>query len=102
MKKMDVLLSKLYYSPASATGYSRPVILWREAKKHIPKLTLKQVQEWYWGQDVPSRFQQAKKHFNRSLFLTRSVSFFFSPRSQINCTDPDLLQVKVTPSRMID
>ena len=74
MIKMDVLLSKLYYSPASATGYSRPVILWREAKKHIPKLTLKQVQEWYWGQDVPSRFQQAKKHFNRSLFVTRSVN----------------------------
>ena len=71
---MDALLHKLYYSPQSPSGFSRPVVLWREARKHLPTITLQQVRNWYRGQDVPSRFQQAKHHFPRSIFVTRAVN----------------------------
>ena len=70
---MESLLHKLYYSPQSPAGFSRPAVLWKEARKHMPTITLRQVRQWYRGQDVPSRFQQAKHHFPRSIFVTRAV-----------------------------
>ena len=65
-------LSQEYHNSASPSSYSTPYKLWKVVKKSEPTLTLAQVKYWFSTQDIPSRFQQAKKKFPRTITVTRA------------------------------
>ena len=56
-------LSQAYYTTTSLNAFSTPYKLWQAVKKKEPKITLAQVRYWFTTQEIPSRFQQAKKKF---------------------------------------
>ena len=63
-------LSRLYYSQQH--GYTSPPKLLRALKKEgLHKATLKQVERWYSTQSVPGRFRQKRRHFPRSITISR-------------------------------
>ena len=64
--------SQHYYNPTSPSAYSTPFKLWKSLRKQEPHITLAQAQHWFSTQDVPSRFQQAKKKFPRTITVTRA------------------------------
>ena len=67
-------LSEAYYKPASSSGYSSPYKLWLSLKNTEPNLTLAQVRYWFSTKDVPSRYQQARKKFPRTITVTRAAN----------------------------
>ncbi len=68
----DKILSKIYYDPNNPAGFSSQKKLWLEAKKQLPKLSLKRVNIWWTTQKVPSRFSLRKLKFPRAIFVTRA------------------------------
>lgn len=69
-KRQSDLLKRLYYDQASPSGFSTARKLWLRARKSDPKITLKNVQEWFATQNVPSKFAPARKKFPRATFIS--------------------------------
>lgn len=68
-------LGAIYYNVDSPAGYSTKNKLWKQAKKEIPSLTLKQVSHWWATQSIPTRFALAKKKFPRAIFVTHKANY---------------------------
>ncbi len=83
------LLSDIYYHLPNPASYSSPVRLWKVARKKSPKLTLRQVNDWFHSQAVPTRFRQAQHKFPRSKFIVGSQDSVWGA-DLIQLTRPDL------------
>ncbi|GMF21503.1 unnamed protein product [Phytophthora lilii] len=59
---MAELLSKLYYNPK--TGFVGAQALYEKARELDPKITFKNVKDWYSSQIDIQRFQEQKKRFD--------------------------------------
>ena len=66
---MEDKLKSLYYSEQ---GYTSPARLLKALKATHPHATLKGVERWYGGQEVPGRYRQRRRRFPRSVFITRA------------------------------
>ena len=64
-KKMNDVLTKIYYDVSHPAGYSSVQKLYSAARQELPKLQLKQVREWLQHQDTYTLHNKARKRFPR-------------------------------------
>ncbi len=74
---------------ANRASYRKTVRLWKVARKKSPKLTLRQVNDWFHSLAVPTRFRQAQHAFPWSKFIVGSQDSVWGA-DLIQLTRPDL------------
>ena len=69
MAEASRILHDLYYDTKAPYAYSTATKLYREAKRHLPAITLGQVEDWLKSQETYQRFAQSKHKFQRATFI---------------------------------
>ena len=71
VRRLDALLKDLYYNVNSPAAFSSPRILYLIAKKKHKYITLKDVKNWLYKQDLYTRFRKCVGRFPRRKVLVR-------------------------------
>ena len=71
--KMDKELKKLYYDPDSAACYGGVTALYREAKKHFPKIKLETIETFLAKQNTYTLHKPVRRRFPRNKIVTAGL-----------------------------
>ena len=75
VSKKDSLhfLSDYYFDTKSPVAFTSPLALYREAKKHYPSLTFRQVKTWLQSKDTYTLHKPVRYNFPRNESLLQSL-----------------------------
>ena len=70
---VDKLLKSIYYDLKSPLAYTSKQNVFREAKKHFPKLNRKDVDMWFENQLAPTLHKPVRYRFKRNKTVVKGV-----------------------------